>query len=161
MPQDNIRTSKISVANALLIPEILAIIGEGHTVTLPLRGYSMRPFLEDRRDKALLSAAETVAVGDVVLAEIAPKRYALHRIVGLDGNSVTLLGDGNLACEHCQRSDIKAKALGFYRKGRTVLDSTSAPKWRIYSAVWTRLYPIRRYLLFAYRHLFVRNGGGK
>lgn len=157
MPQDNIKTSKISVANALLIPEILAIIGEGHTVTLPLKGYSMRPFLEDRRDKALLSAVETIAVGDVVLAEIAPKRYALHRIVKLDGNSVTLLGDGNLACEHCQRSDIKAKALGFYRKGSTTIDSVSSRKWRTYSAVWTRLYPIRRYLLFVYRHLFVRH----
>lgn len=157
MPQDNIKTSKISVANALLIPEILAIIGEGHTVTLPLKGYSMRPFLEDRRDKALLSAVETIAVGDVVLAEIAPKRYALHRIVKLDGNSVTLLGDGNLTCEHCQRSDIKAKALGFYRKGSTTIDSVSSRKWRTYSAVWTRLYPIRRYLLFVYRHLFVRH----
>ena len=157
MPQDNIKTSKISVANALLIPEILAIIGEGHTVTLPLKGYSMRPFLEDRRDKALLSAVETIAVGDVVLAEIAPKRYALHRIVKLDGNSVTLLGDGNLTCEHCQRSDIKAKALGFYRKGSTTIDSVSSRKWRTYSAVWTHLYPIRRYLLFVYRHLFVRH----
>lgn len=157
MPQDNIKTSKISVANALLIPEILAIIGEGHTVTLPLKGYSMRPFLEDRRDKALLSAVGTIAVGDVVLAEIAPKRYALHRIVKLDGNSVTLLGDGNLTCEHCQRSDIKAKALGFYRKGSTTIDSVSSRKWRTYSAVWTRLYPIRRYLLFVYRHLFVRH----
>lgn len=157
MPQDNIKTSKISVANALLIPEILAIIDEGHTVTLPLKGYSMRPFLEDRRDKALLSAVETIAVGDVVLAEIAPKRYALHRIVKLDGNSVTLLGDGNLTCEHCQRSDIKAKALGFYRKGSTTIDSVSSRKWRTYSAVWTRLYPIRRYLLFVYRHLFVRH----
>lgn len=161
MPQNNIKTSKISVANALLIPEVLAIIGEGHTVTLPLKGYSMRPFLEDGRDKALLSAVETVAVGDVVLAEIGSKRYALHRIIGLDGNNVTLRGDGNLASEHCQLGDIKAKALGFYRKGSTVLDSVSAPKWRIYSAVWTRLYPIRRYLLFAYRHLFVRNSGKK
>ncbi len=156
MPQEHIKTNKISVANALLMPEILAIIGEGHTVTLPLRGYSMRPFLEDRRDKALLSAAENVAVGDVVLAEISPRRYVLHRLIRLDGNKAILLGDGNLTVEHCQRSDIKAKALGFYRKGSTELDSISSRKWRIYSAVWTRLYPIRRYLLFAYGHLFVR-----
>ncbi len=157
MPQEHIKTSKISVANALLMPEVLAIIGEGHTVTLPLRGYSMRPFLEDRRDKALLSAAENIAVGDVVLAETSPRKYVLHRLIRLDGDKATLLGDGNLTCEHCLRSDIKAKALGFYRKGSTTIDSVSSRKWRTYSAVWTRLYPIRRYLLFIYRHLFVRH----
>lgn len=158
MQQDNIKTSRISVANAVLMPEIVAMLNEGHTVTLPLRGYSMRPFLEDRRDKAVLSVADGIAVGDVVLAEIAPKRYVLHRIVGIDGNRITLCGDGNITDEHCLSGDIKGKALGFYRKGRSTFDSVSARKWRVYSALWTRLRPVRRYLLFAYRHLCVSNG---
>lgn len=159
MPQDNIKKSKISVANAILMPEVVAMLNEGHTVTLPLRGFSMRPFLEDRRDKALLSAAGEVAVGDVVLAEIAPKRYVLHRVVKLDGDKVTLRGDGNLANEYCLLGDIRAKAQGFYRKGRDTLDHVGSCKWRIYSAIWTRLYPIRRYLLFIHRHLFVHKVG--
>ena len=53
-------------------------LGEGHTVTLPLRGRSMRPFLEDGRDKALLEAVkETPKVGDTVLAEIHPGHFVL------------------------------------------------------------------------------------
>ena len=52
--QDNhsIKTVEIQFANAQLLPEIVKLLEEGHTVTLLLRGYSMRPFLEDNRDKA-------------------------------------------------------------------------------------------------------------
>lgn len=137
------------MANALLLPEVIRILEEGHTVTLPLKGYSMRPFLEDNRDKALLKKPESINVGDPVLAEIGPKHYVLHRIISIDGDHVTLRGDGNLAEEHCRLSDVKATATGFFRKGRDKADMTDGRKWRVYSWWWTRLYPIRRYLLFA------------
>ncbi len=137
------------IANDILIPEVVRLIDEGHTVTLPLRGYSMRPFLEDERDKALLKKPADIKVGDPVLAETAPSHYVLHRIVDITGDKVTLRGDGNLGTEHCRLADIKATAIGFYRKGRDTLDSTSGLKWRVYSWWWTRLLPLRRYLLFA------------
>ena len=137
------------MANAVLLPEVVRLLEEGHTVTLPLRGYSMRPFLEDGRDKALLRKPASINVGDAVLAEIAPKRFVLHRIVDIQGDAVTLRGDGNIGVEHCTLSNIKATAIGFYRKGRSQLDSTSGRKWLLYSWLWTRLLPVRRYLLFA------------
>ena len=139
----------IQMANAVLLPEVVRLLEEGHTVTLPLRGYSMRPFLENGRDKALLRKPESINVGDAVLAEIAPKHFVLHRIVSIKGDHVTLRGDGNLGVEHCRLGDVKATAVGFYRKGREQLDRTDGRKWRIYSWVWTRLLPLRRYLLFA------------
>ena len=122
---------------------------EGKTVTLPLRGRSMRPFLEDNRDKAILTITPDINTGDAVLAEISKGHFVLHRIVAIDGNHITLRGDGNLNDEHCTFSDIRAKAIGFYRKGRNKADMTEGYKWRIYSWLWTRLFPIRRYLLFA------------
>ena len=151
MPQNSHTTGvkTLQMANAVLLPEVVRLLDEGHTVTLPLRGYSMRPFLENGRDKALLRKPVSINLGDAVLAEIAPRHYVLHRIVDITGDHVTLRGDGNLGDEHCMLSDIRAKALGFYRKGRQTLDSTDGRKWRIYSWWWTRLYPIRRYLLFA------------
>ena len=139
----------IQMANAVLLPEVVRLLEEGHSVTLPLRGYSMRPFLEDGRDKALLRKPVSINVGDAVLAEIAPKHFVLHRIVSIKGDHVTLRGDGNLGVEHCRLGDVKATAVGFYRKGREQLYSTDGRKWRIYSWVWTRLLPLRRYLLFA------------
>lgn len=144
----------LQMENAKLLPEVVRLLEEGHTVTLPLRGNSMRPFLEDGRDKALLKLCTNPRVGDAVMAEIAPKHFVLHRIVNITGGNVTLRGDGNLATEHCRDMDVKAIAIGFYRKGRQKLDSTSGRKWRIYSWWWTRLLPIRRYLLFAlYPHI--------
>jgi hypothetical protein len=110
----------------------------------------MRPFLENGRDKALLRKAEDVKVGDPVLAEIYPGHYVLHRIVDITGEQVTLRGDGNLGTEQCQLSNVKAIAIGFYRKGRETLDSIKDRKWRIYSWWWVRLLPLRRYLLFAF-----------
>lgn len=140
-------------SNAEFIPEIVRLLDEGHTVTLQLRGFSMRPFLEDNRDKALLIKAVNPKVGDPVLAEIEPRRYVLHRIVKIAGEDVTLLGDGNLTTEHCKLSDVKGEAIGFYRKGRDTMDKTNGAKWRIYSLLWTHLRPVRRYLLAIHRRL--------
>lgn len=127
---------------------------EGKTITLPLRGRSMRPFLEDGRgDRALLQVAADYRKGDAVLAEISPKRFVLHRIVAIDGDHVTLRGDGNIGCEHCSMGDIRAKAIAFYRKGNDRPDSTDGWRWRLYSALWTRVLPLRRYLLYIYNRL--------
>lgn len=153
MPENNSTINTITVDNAELLPQVIRLIDEGHTVTLPLRGFSMRPFLEDGRDKALLAAVDNLMVNDVVLAEVTRQRYVLHRVVDINGQKVTLRGDGNLGTEECTVSDIKAKACGFYRKGNNTLDSVNSRKWKIYTALWTRLLPIRRYLLFAYRVL--------
>lgn len=155
MPEDNIGIDTRQMPNAVLLPEVIRMVNEGHTVILPLRGYSMRPFLEDKRDKALLTAVKEIKTGSVVLAETSPGRYVLHRIVSIDRDIVTLRGDGNIATEQCRRHDVKAIATGFYRKGREKADTTDGRKWRIYSWIWSRLYPVRRYLLFIYRHFFI------
>ena len=147
---------EIQFANAVLIPEIIKLIDDGHTVTLRLKGFSMRPFLEDGRDKALLTKPVSPKVGDPVLAEITPLHFVLHRIINIDGEKVTLRGDGNLRNEECTLSDIKGAVIGFYRKGREKLDRTDGKKWKIYSWFWTRLFPVRRYLLAFYRRIWIR-----
>ena len=64
-------------------------------------------------------------------------------------------GDGNIGTEHCQLSDVKGAVIGFYRKGREKLDRTDGNKWKIYSWIWTHLFPIRRYLLGFYRRIWI------
>jgi len=149
MPQDHTTIDIRQLENAAFLPHVVALIHEGHTVTLPLRGRSMRPFLEDGRDKALLARADSVSVGDVVLAELHRGHYVLHRVTQRDGDHLTLTGDGNLSDEHCLLSDVRAKAIAFYRKGRLQADTVSGVKWRLYSRLWVALRPLRRYLLFA------------
>ena len=134
-------TTEIQFANADLIPEVVKILNEGHNVTLRLRGFSMRPFLENDRDKALLVKPSSIKVGDPVLAEISPKHFVLHRIDRIDGDNITLRGDGNLGVEHC--------------KGHKTMDRTDGWKWKLYSKLWVGLLPFRRYLLAAYRRLWI------
>ncbi len=152
MQQDNSKAT-LKVSNYELMPQLIDYVEQGHTVSLVLNGYSMRPFLEDGRDVGVLAKPDNVKVGDAVLALTTDHRYVLHRIVGISGDNVILLGDGNRSVEHCSLADVKAKAIGFYRKGRKTMDRTDGRKWKVYSFFWTRLYPIRRYLLFVYRVL--------
>lgn len=156
MCSSNNKVKEIYFENAKFLPEITALLNEGHTVTLRLRGQSMRPFLEDGRDKALIAKATYIKKGDAVLAEISKGVYVLHRIIRIDGDNVTLRGDGNRNNEYCKREDVKGFVIGFYRKGREKIDKTNEPKWLIYSFVWTRLYPIRRYLLAFYRRIWLK-----
>ena len=136
----------ISLPNEVLLAEVSQLIREGYSVTLTVRGFSMRPFLEDRRDKAVLAPYDTLRLGDVILAEITPGHYVLHRIVGLDGDTITLMGDGNLVGrETCTRG-----------KGSERPVSTDGRLWKTYSALWTRLLPVRRYLLAFYRLVWLR-----
>ena len=156
MQQSHLKIREIKLSNAEFLPEIVKLMDEGHTVSLRLRGYSMRPFLEDNRDRALMTKATNPKVGDPVLAEVSPKHFVLHRIIRIDGDQVTLRGDGNRGDEHCTLADVKGAVIGFYRKGRTTLDPTDGWKWRTYSFFWTRLYPVRRYLLAFYRRIWLR-----
>lgn len=147
----------ISLPNEVLLAEVSQLIREGYSVTLTVRGFSMRPFLEDRRDKAVLAPYDTLRLGDVILAEITPGHYVLHRIVGLDGDTITLMGDGNLVGrETCTRDQVRGRATAFYRKGSERPVSTGGRLWKTYSALWTRLLPVRRYLLAFYRLVWLR-----
>jgi hypothetical protein len=123
------------------------------SVTFIVRGFSMRPFLEDGRDKVVLSPPREPKIGDVVLAEISEKRYALHRVIKVENGIYTMRGDGNplSMTEQFTQDKIIGLADGFIRKGKFV--STDSRQWRCYSAVWNILKPLRRILLAIYRRI--------
>ena len=152
----NSASKEVQFENAKFLPEVVKMINEGHTVTIRVKGFSMRPFLENNGDKALLKQVKNPKVGDPVMAEITPGHFVLHRIIAMNDERVVLRGDGNLTTETCRPQDIVAEVEGFYRKGRTTLDRIDGRKWRIYSFIWEHLYPIRRYLLAFYRRIWLR-----
>lgn len=128
--------------------------GEHKSVTFVVRGHSMNPFLVSGRDKVILTLPEKPAIGQVVLAEIKPQIYALHRIIKIEGNNITMRGDGNLLSqkESFTADKIVGTAQAFIRKGKKV--RISSRKWRYYSIVWSILRPLRRLLLsFFRRHI--------
>ena len=117
-----------------MIPEVKKWIDAGKTVTFRVHGFSMRPFLDNGRDEVILEAPDRVKLkrGDVVLAEIAPQLYVLHRLIHRNGDCLTLKGDGNAyGTETCKVENVIGIATGFLRKGRTTPDLVTAKKWRI------------------------------
>ena len=114
------------VPNAILLAEVSALVQEGKEVELLTKGCSMLPFIVGDRDSVRLRK-EPVAVGDAVLAEIAPGRYVLHRIISLVKDRDVLMGDGNLSgVETCGLSDVKAKAVAVIRPRGKEIDCTTA-----------------------------------
>ena len=147
--------SLIQIENHLLMQEITRMFNEKgkQSVTFVVRGYSMRPFLEDRRDKVILIPPRTPKVGDVVLAAIGERVYALHRVIKIENGIYTMRGDGNPLSmkEQFREADIIGIAQAFIRKGKVV--PTAGFKWQAYSFVWKMLTPFRRILLAIYRRV--------
>ena len=142
------------VNNHLFMQEITRVFGQGKkSVTFVVRGFSMRPFLEDGRDKVILAPPREPKIGDVVLAEVKKETYALHRVIKKENGVYTMRGDGNplWMTEQFTQEKIVGIANGFIRKGKEV--STSSRKWRYYSAIWNFLKPLRRILLAIYRRI--------
>lgn len=136
-----------------IIAEAIRLVDESISVTFPVRGHSMLPFIIGGKESVILQKPKDPKVGDVVLAWADGYRYVVHRIIGIDGDSVTLMGDGNLSVrEHCAIGDIKAIATHVVSadEKRHYLYSG----WRLFSArLWLRLLPVRKYLLAIYRRI--------
>ncbi len=158
----------VQLNNAEFLPYVCTLVQEGHQVAIRAKGNSMRPFLESNRDTAVLSRATAYRQGDVVLAEIEPGHYVLHRIDQIrDAHGqrikaacndpeaqVTLRGDGNpRGTESCRLQDLRATCSQFVRKGKTW--NTRSHLWKVYSYLWPLLLPVRRYLLALYRLLWL------
>jgi hypothetical protein len=69
---------------------------------------------------------------------------------------VTMRGDGNVVgTEVFPEEKVRAKLIQVIRNGKTYTLTTSRA-WKLYSAIWPRLLPVRRYLLAFYRLFWLR-----
>ncbi|MBQ9411159.1 MAG: S24/S26 family peptidase [Bacteroidales bacterium] len=133
------------VPNTIILEEAGQLLNEGRTVRFTPLGSSMLPFIRGGRDSVVLEKKGSVEVGDIVLARL-PGRYVLHRVIALDGEKVTLMGDGNIVgTEECTRADIMGTAIEIGRGNRAVKPGKGK--------LWRALKPFRRYILAIYRRL--------
>ena len=134
-----------------IVAESIRRVANDERVTLPVNGHSMLPFVVGWRDCVILQKPRQPKVGDVVVAWVEGRRYVLHRIIRIDGERVTLMGDGNLrGTETCTLSDVKALATHVVDvKGRTHDLYSKRLRWA--AKVWWNIRPVRRYLLAIYR----------
>lgn len=136
-----------------ILEEATRLAKEGLSVTLPVKGNSMLPFIIGGKESVILQKLDHPKVGDVVLAWVENCRYVVHRIIKIDGHDVVLMGDGNIiGTEHCKIDDICAIATHVVSADGKRHDLYS--KWRMRATrLWWYLRPIRRYILAIYRRL--------
>ena len=156
------------VKNDILIPEIVRIINAGQQVLFTPKGESMRPFIEGDRDSVVLGLAGNLRIGDILLCQLPNHQsainnqqssvtrnpspvtpiYVLHRLIAIDGDRLTLMGDGNLVgCEYCTRADVLGRVLEIRSpRGRR------KPLTR--GRLWYRLRRFRPFMLKLYRKLY-------
>jgi len=134
-----------------ILSEAIRLVGEGVQVTFPVNGRSMYPFIVGGQESVVLVKPSGLSVGAVVLAQVEGGRYVVHRIVKMEGDKLTLMGDGNLCGqEHCLVEDVKALAIQVVGKeGKT--RSLTSRRHLLAARLWFMLRPIRRYLLKAFR----------
>lgn len=146
-PRDYITPSvKRQFPNEVLLGEVDRMLSSGRDVVLVPRGRSMLPFIRGEVDKVLLRKLpeSQLKIGDIVLAYI-EGRYVMHRIISLDGERMTLMGDGNLqGTEEGVRSEVVGKVIEIITPTGRHLKPTRG-------RLWCKLLPIRKYLLKIYR----------
>lgn len=149
-------TQKLVIPNRILLGEVSSLLAEGKEVILMTKGNSMLPFIVGDRDSVRLKSMPEVNVGDVVLARIAEGHYVLHRIIKIDGQNVTLMGDGNIkGTEQCTLADICGTALAVIRPKGREYDPRSASSMR-QARAWRRMLPFRRIILGIYRRTILK-----
>ena len=139
--------------DAEVMSEVVRLVAEGVSVTLPVNGMSMLPFIIGGRESVVLQKPAALREGQVVLVWVDGTRYVVHRIIGIDGQHITLMGDGNLVgTEHCTAADVKGVVTHVMDAQERMRDLYSWHR-RWAARLWRWLRPVRRYLLAIYIRL--------
>ena len=144
---------KMVVHNDEFFSQVLDSLDRGLTATIPVKGYSMLPFIRGGKDLVVLEKATGDIVKDDIVLFHYGGRYVMHRVLSVDDGEYDIQGDGVwLGHEHPAREQILARATTILRAGKTPVDPYSQKQLRRVHA-WQKLGKLRRYILFIYRHL--------
>lgn len=137
--EDNVKVLPPEAA----VERLLAIMATGAAAPLVISGYSMSPFLVHGRDTVYLTPPpETLKKGDMILYRRDSGMYVLHRICAVEGNTFTLIGDGQQEKEQGIRKDqILALVTAVRRKGKLLKKGSFW--WDFFETVWLNMIPLR------------------
>ena len=144
---------KIVINNEEFFGKVLHHLSRGQSVTIPVKGFSMLPFIRGEKDLVVLEKpSREYQVGDIVLFRYGG-RYVMHRIISVDGEEVVIMGDGvPKNVEKVTPADIYGLVTEIQRNGKRKVNPHSS--WqRFLSRTWRKLLPVRGWLLAIYRRL--------
>ena len=144
---------KIVINNDEFFARVLEFLEQGRSVTIPVKGFSMLPFIRGEKDLVVLERpTREYRVGDIVLFRFGG-RWVMHRIIAIDPGKVTMMGDGvPVNMEIVAPEEIFGLVTEIRRNGRRKVDPASRRQQRLVR-IWRKLLPVRQYLLYLYRHL--------
>ena len=87
---------KKTIPNQIFFASVEEIVGEGRSVEMTVKGFSMRPFVRNERDVVVLSPLgdRQLTKGMVVLFRYRGA-HVLHRLCGVENGRLVMEGDGN------------------------------------------------------------------
>ena len=130
-----------SVDNFATFSVVRDILLEGDDVTIAVNGQSMLPFFRSGSKVTLRPIkAEDYKKYAVVFAD-AGGRFVIHRIINIEGQMVTLLGDGNYNGTETMPKD---RVYG-------VIDCSKSHIF--FAKIWLWLRPVRRFPLAIFRRV--------
>ncbi len=140
----------------IFFTDVATALESGRKVLLEARGWSMLPMIWDRRDNLFLAplTEDSITVGRLLFVRLSSKRYILHRLEAIDGNRLTLRGDGNpYQREECDREEVLGELIAVERDGKML--ELGSQLWESYETCWPKNSFVRRVLLFFYKRIFI------
>lgn len=105
------------------------------------RGTSMEPLFRTGRDVVVLERPKgELKKYDVALYRVGNK-YIMHRVIRVRADEYLIRGDNTFRIEHVPKDKILGVLVEFNRRGRE--HSVGERGYRLYSRIWTFIYPVR------------------
>lgn len=152
-------TKKLTLPNDIFLGEVEELLRQGQPVRLKPRGRSMEPFIREESDEVILNKPGQLKVGQIVMAHLTEGNHVLHRIVKIQGNTIILMGDGNLqGVESSSKEQVYGLVTKIIRNGKVINCQSRCAQ--LNSLIWRKTRLIRKVELGVHR-LFFRKSGKK
>jgi len=150
--QRRIKMETVIMPMESLIEVVLLQLQNGGRANLTVTGSSMMPMLRHRKDSVVLvPVSQKQKPGDIIFYRRDNGQYILHRIIHMAGEGYICCGDNQYEPELVEHRQLIAVVEGFNHKGKHYgLDTIG---YRIYTALWIRLFLFRRPYIAVRRRL--------
>ena len=125
---------------------VMLQLEKGGRARLTVTGWSMMPMLRNCRDIVeLIPISGRQKSGDIIFYRRENGQYVLHRIIAVTEDGYVCCGDNQAERENVLHTQLLAVVDGFIRNGKQhTMDETG---YRLYTAAWVKLFPVRRYYI--------------
>lgn len=131
---------RLELSNELFFAEVEQLISQGESVTITIKGNSMRPWLQNSKHKVIVKplADSILQCGDIALFRYKGK-HILHRVVKIENGKITFSGDGNIGIkEQASKDDVIALVESIITPSGRVIECNSN-EWKTKSKLWLAL----------------------